>query len=239
MKGFLLFDDYEKMSRAACERIVSVIRDNPRAVLVLATGHSPMLAYRMAVERIGRGNAALSGAVFVKLDEWTGLSRENEATCEYFLEKEFLGPLGIGEENYLHFDPEAPDPDAECRRVRKAYEGLPDPDLVILGIGRNGHLGLNEPAKVLEMSAHRVKLDPVTLGHEMLTRAGKPVSEGVTLGIGELFRGKRILLLADGEGKERGLASLKNDLLDTSCPVSLLKLHPGLEVFVNRESFGL
>ena len=89
------------------------------------------------------------------------------------------------------------------------------------------------------MSAHRVKLDPVTLGHEMLTRAGKPVSEGVTLGIGELFRGKRILLLADGEGKERGLASLKNDLLDTSCPVSLLKLHPGLEVFVNRESFGL
>ena len=239
MKSFLLFDDYEKMSAAAAEKIVSAIRENPRAVLVLATGHSPLLAYRMAAERILREKLDLSGVTFVKLDEWTGLSREDGATCEVFLKKEFLGPLGVGEENFLHFDPEAKDPAAECRRVAGAYEALPDPDLVILGIGRNGHLGLNEPGAALSLSAHPASLEKTTLGHEMLRHASGAVSGGMTLGVGELFRGKTLLLLADGEGKEKGLLYLRNDLLDTACPVSLLKLHPGLEVFVNKKSFGL
>ena len=229
-------ENYGEMSRAAADEIVGALKGNPKAVLVLATGHSPRLAYRIAAERIREEGIVLSDTVFVKLDEWLGLSGDDAATCEYFLKNEFLEPLGVGKSQYLHFDPEASDPDAECLRVKKAFEKLPAPDLVILGVGRNGHLGLNEPAPELRMSAHRVKLDPATLEHEMLTHAGSPVFEGVTLGIGDLFSGKRILLLVDGEGKKAGYEALLSDRIDTHVPVSLLKLHPHLRILVNRES---
>lgn len=236
--AFFVEENYEKMSDRAAEEIVRVLRENPRAVLVLATGRSPRLAYRKAAEAIRREGIDVGKATFVKLDEWTGLSRRNEATCEYFLEKEFFGPLGVGEKQTLRFDPEAADPEADCRRVAEAFARLPDPDLVILGVGKNGHLGLNEPGRTLKTEAHAAALESATMGHEMLTHAGKPVTGGVTLGLGELFRGKRILLLADGAGKEEAFRYLRNDLISTEIPVSLLKLHPGLLVVANREFFS-
>lgn len=236
-KGVIINENYEEMSREAATLIRSLIEKNPRAVIVLATGHSPRQAYRFLVEDLKRDGVDYSQVTFVKLDEWVGLSGEDEATCEYFIQQEIIKPLGIKEEQYLHFCPEAEDAEAECLRVQKEYEALPRVDLVILGIGMNGHLGLNEPAEQLAGPAHIVHLDAKTKTHEMLSHTKQAVTKGVTLGMENLFKGEQLLLLADGKEKEKGLTGYLDDKISTLVPVSLLKLHPNCICMINRESF--
>ncbi|MBR4865778.1 MAG: 6-phosphogluconolactonase [Clostridia bacterium] len=230
-------ENYESMSRLAARILCQTVGKNPRAVIVLATGHSPLFAYRYFVEKVKTAGTDLRGVTFVKLDEWMGLEPDDPATCEYFLRTELLEPLGIREEQFLHFDP-AGDGEAECARFREAYRSLPPPDLVILGIGKNGHLGLNEPADSMAMGAHVIPLAEKTRTHEMLTHTVCPVTHGITMGIGDLFRGKEILLLADGAEKREALAAYLGDEITTRCPVTLLKLHPNCTTLVNMEDFA-
>lgn len=236
-KMICLKDNYKAMSEEAAAVLESVVRKNPAAVIVLATGHSPLLTYRLFVEHVKKTGLDVSGVTFVKLDEWLGLSPADEATCEYFIRKEVLEPLQIREEKYLHFFSQTEDAKAECERVEQAYERLPQVDLVILGIGMNGHLGLNEPGETLSAGAHVIELDEKTKGHEMLSHTKQPVGKGITLGMKNLFRGEEILLLADGKEKEKGLSGYLSNEITTQIPVSLLKLHPACRCIVNRESF--
>lgn len=231
-------ENYEAMSRAAADILYETVVRNPRAVIVLATGHSPRLAYRYFVQRVQENRTDVRGVTFVKLDEWLGLSDADPATCEYFLREEIIRPLRVAPEKYLHFDAQAADAPAECSRVEAAYAALEQIDLVVLGIGMNGHLGLNEPGESLIGPAHVIALDEKTKTHEMLTHTEKPVRYGVTLGMENLFRGRHILLLADGAQKEAALGCYLGDQLTTKAPVSLLKLHPNCTCIINRESFG-
>lgn len=230
-------ENYQEMSLEAAEVMCSVIKDNPKAVIVLATGHSPLLAYRIFVEMVRDNGLDLSAVTFIKLDEWAGLSAENRATCEYFLQKEILKPLGIPSENYLGFRMQVEDLQAECKRIEDEYARLQRIDLVILGIGKNGHLGLNEPGDLLIGPAHSIGLDEKTKTHEMLSHSEQTVNQGITLGMRNIFRGVQILLLADGADKEEGLRTLFSDVITTRCPVSLLRLHPNCNCIINMESF--
>lgn len=236
-KMVCLKDNYEAMSEEAAAVLERVVRKNPAAAIVLATGHSPLLAYRLFVERVKQTGLDVSGVTFVKLDEWLGLSPEDEATCEYFIRKEILEPLQIKEEKYLHFSSQTEDAQAECERVEQEYGCLSRVDLVILGIGMNGHLGLNEPGETLWAGAHVVELDEKTKGHEMLSHTKQSVGKGITLGMCNLFRGEEILLLADGKEKEKGLSCYLNDEITTQAPISLLKLHSACRCIVNMDSF--
>ncbi len=229
---------YEAMSRAAADILYETVVRNPCAAIVLATGHSPRLAYRYFVQRVLENKTDVRYVTFIKLDEWLGLDDTDPATCEYFLREEVLRPLQIAPAQYLHFDAQAADALAECRRVEAAYAALKQIDLVVLGIGMNGHLGLNEPGESLIGTVHVIALDEKTKTHEMLTHTKKTVSYGVTLGMENLFRGKRILLLADGAQKEAALSAYLDNRITTRVPVSLLKLHPDCTCVINQESFG-
>lgn len=230
--------DYGEMSREAANVMRSVIDRNPAAVTVLATGHSPKLAYRYLVKGLLEDQVDTRELTFVKLDEWIGLLENDKATCEYFIRKEILEPLSVRDDHYIRFNTEAEDAEEECKRIEDAYSRLAEVDMVILGIGMNGHLGLNEPGEHLSGSAHSVRLDAKTRTHEMLSHTDRLVEYGVTLGMENLFRGRQILLLADGKHKEAGLEYYLNDVITTQIPVSLLKLHPNCRCIINQESFG-
>lgn len=236
-ENIIVKENYEEMSREAAKIMYSVITNNPKAVIVIATGHSPRLAYRLLVEKLKSTRTDYSQVTFVKLDEWIGLTAQDEATCEYFIRTELLEPLQVEEKNYLHFITEAEDAESECARVCAEYAKLPKVDLVILGIGMNGHLGLNEPDDALYANAHAIALDSKTKTHEMLSHTSRPVQSGVTLGMKELFRGEQILLLADGAEKEKGLFGFLDDKITTKIPVSLLKPHTNCTCIINHESF--
>lgn len=237
MTQLLWTRDYSELSRQAAQRMYHTVKQNPQAVLVLATGGSPQLAYRLFREKVTREKVNISGVTFVKLDEWLGLSATDEATCEVFLRRELLEPLGIAEPQFLHFDPEADDPQAECTKFQTAYDALPQVDLVILGIGKNGHLGLNEPGDGLNCGTHIIPLSPKTKTHEMLTHTVTRVTHGVTMGMADIFRGKEILLLATGAEKAHLLPMLTNQQVTTHIPFTLLKLHPNCTCLMDRNAF--
>lgn len=230
--------DYAELSQLAADRMYRTVKENPRAVLVLATGGSPQLAYRLFCNQVTRDGVDLSGVTFVKLDEWLGLSADDEATCEVFLRREILEPLGIPEKQFLHFDPEALDAQAECDRFQASFDALPQVDLVILGIGKNGHLGLNEPGEHLVSNTHIIPLSQKTKTHEMLTHTSAQVTHGITMGMSDLFQGKEILLLATGGEKAHLLPLLTNQQITTQIPFTLLKLHPNCACIVDRSSFS-
>lgn len=237
MRELIIRENYEEMSRCAADEMLELIQTKPKAVIVLATGHSPLQAYRFLVKDLKEKKVDYSQVTFVKLDEWAGLDPSNEATCEYFIRKEIIEPLGIKEENYIHFQADCEDAAAECARIDALYKALPRVDLVILGIGMNGHLGLNEPADVQYAPAHVAPLNEKTKTHEMLTHTEKPVTNGITLGMENLFAGEKVMLLADGKEKEKGLQGYLNDEISTQVPVSFLKLHRNCVCYINKESF--
>ena len=225
---FIESPDYEHLSSACAAAMLDCVTRKPDAVLCLATGHSPRGAYRAFVRSALEQGLDLSQVLFVKLDEWIGLPPEDPATCEYFLRQEILDPLHIAPQAYLAFQSDTSDPYAECKRIAAELERRGPIDLVILGVGKNGHIGLNEPAEDLQSEPHVASLTPSTRDHPMLLAAARPVTEGMTLGVGDIFAAEKVVLLITGGGKGEALDAFRAQTPSTLCPVTLLRLHPNL-----------
>lgn len=221
----LMSSSYEQMSEHCAKLMLDTVRTKPDARIVLATGYSTLRAYRLFVERIVGENTDVSRVIWIKLDEWLGIPKEHPATCEHFLWSELLSPLNIASSNYIGFEPLCSDPERECDNISQAIRSSGGIDLMILGIGRNGHLGLNEPGSALNCAAHIAELDAVTMRHEMLARTGIQVAKGLTLGMADIFSARRVILLAAGGEKQGPLAEALSGRISTHAPVSLLQLH--------------
>jgi galactosamine-6-phosphate isomerase len=227
--------DYERMSKAAAECVSEVLARKRDAVLCAATGNSPTGLYR-ELARAAQVDSGLFAAVrLVKLDEWLGVPPDHPASCEHYLRNKVVGPLGIGSERYLAFRSDASDAVEECGRVQTELDrrGL---DACILGLGANGHVGLNEPAASLEIGCHVAQLTDETRRHGLLAELAIKPTHGLTLGIGDILRSRKIVLLITGRGKERAYSELLSGKLTTAAPVSLLALHDHVDVFVDESS---
>lgn len=228
---FSYFDSYSTMSCAAAKIFDEAIEDRPAPCVILATGHSPSGLYR---------NLAASGRAYdhlwvVKLDEWLGLPMDHPSTCEYFLQKEILRPLRIRPEQYLAFESQPADENQECIRISELFHEKPVIDLCILGLGKNGHLGLNEPGPWLHPDCYVIHLDETSKQHNMLKKNEAAVSKGITLGMANILRSKKILMLVTGDGKQAAFDEIKKAKITPELPASFLWLHPEVRVLVNRE----
>ena len=236
-RNIIMKQSYKETSEAVADFIYSVIQEKPDAAIILATGHSPLLGYRLLVKKILETSLDIHAVTWIKLDEWIGVDGEDEASCELFIQKELITPLQISEQNYIHFRLNVDCPEKDAANIEQQILALPGIHLAILGIGMNGHLGLNEPADELDCYAHAVDLDKKTKTHEMLTHTHRKVEKGITLGMKDLFLAEKILLIADGRDKELGLEYFLNDKITTKIPVSMLKLHSDCTCIINKECF--
>ncbi|HED3139185.1 galactosamine-6-phosphate isomerase [Citrobacter farmeri] len=217
-------DHYDALSDRASERLIQVIQDKPDATICLATGATPELTYRFFVEKIQQRHVDIRNVSFVKLDEWVGIPLHTPGTCESFLQQHIMQPLGLRPEQLIGFQSENID-EAECERVTDLIASRGGLDLCVLGIGKNGHLGLNEPGSALEPFCHISRLDEQTRHHDMLKSAGRPVTHGITLGLKEILNAKEILLLIAGEGKQDVVDKYLTTAVTTAIPASFLWLH--------------
>jgi galactosamine-6-phosphate isomerase len=228
--------DCEEMSLAAARLIVDFIRARPDALLSLATGSSPERLYAILAGEARRDPALFGRVRILKLDEWGGLDPDDPATCEVYLREKVLRPLGIPPERYFGFESRPRDPEAECRRAARWLDSAGPIDVNILGVGGNGHLGLNEPAASLEAEPHVAELTEESRAHPMLARARSPVRYGLTLGMAAILGSRRVVLLASGRGKAPALRLMLLEGITTAFPASFLRLHPALDVFCDREA---
>ena len=228
--------DYVEMSRRCAEEMADCLRKNPRAVFCLATGATPKGAYRIFADKVRREKIDVSGLRVIALDEWVGLPPTHPSTCRFFLETEVTEPLGLSRERFLVFQSDAADPDLECRRIREELERWGEIDLAVLGVGRNGHIGLNEPQGDIAACAHVATLSATSRSHDMLTESGGAVCRGMTLGFSELLGSKRAVLMFSGKEKADSLARFQTVRLTTESPVTLMHLHRDLLCLADRSS---
>jgi galactosamine-6-phosphate isomerase len=217
--------DHEAISRRGAEIISEAVDRKPDLLLCAATGSSPTRMYALLAERARAEPTAWSRIRVLKLDEWAGLSAADEGSCENYLRRHLLNPLGVTPDRYEGLRGDAPDLAAECARVERWLDRHGPIDLCVLGIGLNGHLALNEPADILRPRPHAAVLDESTRDHPMIAHARHRVTHGLTLGVGDLLRSRAILLLASGEAKREPLRRALAGEVSTRFPASLLSLH--------------
>ncbi len=226
--------DYEDLSRRAARDVLRAIRRKPGLLLGVATGDSPRRTYERLAARWAREPGLFGAVRVVALDEWLGLDPGHPASCETYVRERILGPLGIGRARYQGFRSRAEDPQAECRRMSLWLERHGPLDLCILGLGRNGHLLMNEPASSFDPSAHVARLAASTRRHPML-KALRPVPRfGFTLSLAHVLQSRRILLLVSGHQKVAPLRRLLGGRVSMSCPASFLWLHRDVTVYTDR-----
>src|SRR5215470_14297047 len=143
-------ENHEAMSHAVAEQMVAAIERQPDLLLCPAGGSTPLRAYDLLVAQRKQKPNLFQSLRLVKLDEWGGLKEDDPGTCELQLQSLFIDPLGISPERCLAFQGTASNPEEECARVRNRLAAEGPIDLCILGLGINGHLGMNEPAPFLQ-----------------------------------------------------------------------------------------
>lgn len=230
------YHDYAAISTTGASIVIKAIRSKPELLLCAATGHSPLglyqeLAYKCKIER----NLCRQMRV-IKLDEWLGLGANAESTCEQYLMSNLINPLGILEDRYISFEAETQNPTEECAQIKLQLQKHGPIDLCVLGLGKNGHLGFNEPAFYLQPHSHLATLSHTSQQHNMVAGSGDTPQYGMTLGMNDILNSRKIVLLVTGEGKEKAKQSLLSGKITTECPASFLWLHSDVDCLIVGKS---
>ena len=233
-----ILTNYAEMSQAAAATILAAIERNPQLLLCLATGETPKGTYEALASLCSERPSAVSQIRAVKLDEWSGMLMTDPGSCEVYLQERVIRPLAISPDRYMGFTSDASNPTAECQRISKWLKLNGRIDLCILGLGANGHLGLNEPGSILLPEAHQTTLESSTRRHSMLEIAQSMPSRGLTLGMAEILQSREIILLVSGTQKKQQLKRLLIKEISTQFPASLLWLHPRTTIICDTDAMS-
>lgn len=222
---------------AWCRGVVTFWRDrlrlNPRLRHCLPSGNTPKMIYAAIVEAVRQETVSLAEAEIFALDEYGGLATDDPGRCANMLRRFLLD--GIGVRNFRCLDPDAADLESHCRNYEAAI--APGFDLVLLGVGLNGHLGLNEPGSAPDTPTRRVEMHAASVqaATQYLSHDATP-TWGLTVGLKALLASKEIWLLANGTAKASIVRRLARGVPDVSVPASLLQRHPNCSLFVDAEA---
>lgn len=236
MKLFIK-DTTESMAVAVADRLDECLRAIPAPLFCPASGDTPAALYREMVGRAKRDMLDVSHWHFVGLDEWVGMNGGDEGSCRYYLNRGLFEPLGVGEERICFFDGRAADLGEECAAVRNFIGKWGCIDAVILGIGLNGHVAMNEPGADPAWRSHVATLHPVTQATgQKYFNSQTPLERGITIGLRDLLDARHIFLLATGELKAGIIQKMLEGPVTREVPASLLRDHPGLEVWLDARA---
>ena len=219
--------DYEEMSRKAANLISAQILLTPDCVLGLATGSTPIGIYDQLVEWYKKGDLDFSTVKTVNLDEYKGLTRDNEQSYYYFMHHHLFDRVNIDEENTHVPNGQVENGDEECLRYEALIKSMGGVDLQLLGLGRNGHIGFNEPAADFPKITHCVDLTESTIeaNKRFFASADEVPRQAYTMGIGTIMKADKILVVANGEDKADAVAAMVQGKINPEVPASILQLH--------------
>lgn len=229
----------ENFNTLASNIVIDLVKKKPDATLGLATGSTPLGVYEaMIMDHILNGTSYKNIKTF-NLDEYVGLDKTNDQSYYYFMQHNLFSSLDIDPANINIPNGMAPDLYAECSRYSNLLKNATI-DLQILGIGTNGHIAFNEPGTFFDSETHVTTLTPETI--EANSRFFKNIKDvpiqALTMGLGEIMKAKKILLLATGKSKVNAIRNLMSGVVTIEQPASVLKRHPNVTVIVDKEAAG-
>jgi glucosamine-6-phosphate deaminase len=230
------FGDERALAKALAGHIAAHLRENPRLVLGLPTGRTPIRLYRELVALHARGNADFSLATTFNLDEFAGLDPSNPGSYRTFMAQHLFAHVNLAPERIHFLNGAAADLEAECVRYEDEIAAVGGIDLLILGIGTNGHIGFNEPARALIARTHKVELKAETRRSNASLFGGdaeRVPREALSMGMATILHTRRILLIATGKSKATAIRGLVAGPITPKLPASFLELHGNVDLWLD------
>ncbi|MDE7250004.1 MAG: glucosamine-6-phosphate deaminase [Lachnospiraceae bacterium] len=219
--------DYNDMSRKAANIISAQVIMKPNCVLGLATGSTPIGTYAQLVDWYQKGDLDFSEVTTVNLDEYKGLTRENEQSYYYFMNENLFSKVNINLERTFLPDGTEPDSDKACRDYNKVIADVGGVDLQLLGLGHNGHIGFNEPGMAFEAETHCINLTESTMkaNQRFFASMEDVPRQAYTMGIKTIMQAKKILIVVSGTDKAAIVKEAFFGPITPKVQASVLQLH--------------
>jgi len=236
MKIFVA-DNYSEMSKQAAEAVIQLMQSGRRPVICAASGHSPEGLYKEIIERVRKKELNVENWLFLGLDEWVGMNAADEGSCRHHLDLALLNPLQIPEERICFFDGRANDLEAECQRIEKFIRDQGGIDVAVLGLGMNGHIGMNEPGVSVNSHSHVIDLHPITkkVGQKYF-KEEKELAQGITLGVTTLLDANNLIVVISGKNKADITQKVIEEEISENLPATLLRNHPALKIYLDSDA---
>jgi glucosamine-6-phosphate isomerase len=224
------------MTRAIAGEIEKTITHKPDSLVCIAGGHSPLPVIKMLVSDASKGKYPSDQFRFVSLDEWVGLGRNDSGSCIHDISENFLDPIGIQKgERLFFFDGLSADLNKECRNAENFIQKNGGIDVILLGIGMNGHIGFNEPPSRKSDGVRIVELSDIskTIGIKYFDKTHK-LTHGITIGMAQILEAKKILVMVSGKHKQDIVRQAVEEKENEYCPVTLLRGHENFFFFTDQ-----
>ncbi len=233
-------DSYTELSQQAAEDLVQLTATKDAPVVCTASGDTPAGLYKDLFDKVKNKEADITDWYFLGLDEWAGMNGEDQGSCRFHLNNQLLNPLRVVSDKIIFFDGRANDLQQECERIEYFIRKKGAIDVSILGLGMNGHIGMNEPGTAITTRTHISELDPVTqkVGQKYF-KSAQQLTAGITLGLATLLESKYIFLLVSGAHKAEIVKQVLEGEISEKIPGSLFRNHPGLRIYLDKEAAQL
>jgi glucosamine-6-phosphate deaminase len=221
-----VYPDYPLLSRAVADLIGDYVKNKKNALICIASGHTPVGVFECLIKDIKSGVRDISLCTFISLDEWIGIDPSDPGSCLSMLKKDFFDPLGINGKQLVFFDVKA-DLQKECDRINDFISSQGGLDVMLVGLGTNGHIGMNEPGTPFDLYAHIGELVEETkeVGQKYF-KSATLLSSGITLGLKHLKEARLPIVMASGEKKAAIINKLLNSKPTEQIPATIIHQIP-------------
>lgn len=232
----IIVENYEEMSKLAATTIKNVITKKPNAILGLATGSTPIGTYKELIKMNKCNEIDFSKVTTVNLDEYIGLSEKDTQSYRYFMNENLFNNINIKKENTFVPNGLAKDIQEEGENYDKKIDALGGIDVQILGIGNNGHIAFNEPDDVLTSGTHLTHLTESTImaNSRFFDSIDEVPKTAITMGLGQIMKSKKILLLAHGESKAEAVKEVLSGIITSKNPATMLQMHNDVTIIIDK-----
>lgn len=236
--NILRFQTEQLLNEAAAGIFTALVQTNPRAVLGLATGGTPVGIYKELINAYEQGKVSFKEVTTFNLDEYANLDANHEQSYAYYMREKLFAHVDIQQSNIHIPNGKAADLHAESKAYDAKLNEVGHIDLQLLGLGHNGHIGFNEPADHLQNGTHVVTLAEETIqaNARFFNSTDEVPKEAITMGVGSILKAHTLMLVVKGADKAEIVHRALRGPITTQCPASLLQTHPRLLVLVDEEA---
>ena len=231
-----IYDNAEQIAKAVGTMIINAVNEKPDITLGFATGASPVPTYNFLSKAYEDKKVSFKDITTFNLDEYCDLPKSDKNSYYTFMHQNLFDRIDVKEENVNFLNGNAVDAEEECRR----YDALIDSkriDIQLLGVGRNGHIGFNEPANKFTKGSFKVRLTQSTIDANSVYFDENPMPRyALTMGTVSIMKSKQIIMIATGKSKQDAIYGMVHGDITPSCPASVLQLHPDVHIFLDREA---
>lgn len=230
-----IYPDYLQLSKATARLIIDYVKQKKNALVCIASGHTPIGVFEQLVHTVKFDGLDLSECTFLSLDEWVGIDPTDPGSCLSMLKKDFFDPLQIDGKQLIYFDVTRVDLQQECDRINNLIAARGGLDVMLVGLGTNGHIGMNEPGTSFDAYAHVGELaeETKTTGQKYFAKA-TALCNGITLGLRHLREAKLPIVMANGERKAAIIHSMLHGPVTEQVPASIVQQIPQGYIMIDQ-----